>query len=330
MSRPRYIISRSLQTVFLIWFILTFLFFFFRLMPGSTIDLMAYQGALSEEARAALIDRFGLDQPIYVQYYKYLFNLLQLDAGTSFRYNEPVISVVAWRIINSLILVAPGITLGYIIGTLLGIVSGNRRGSIFEQSTIFSVLVLGTIPSFFLGIVVIALFSQWFGLFPFEGLVSLETQRALSEAPYWRRYLTFDFIYHFVLPFTTVALTQVMNPTLIMRTSVVEILGQDFIKYHRSNGLPRSRVYRHVGKHATLPVITMYPISLARAFSGLVLIEVVFNWPGIGFSLFQAILFRDYPIIMFVFFLVAAFIVIGNFVVDIVYGIIDPRVSVGD
>jgi peptide/nickel transport system permease protein len=113
-----------------------------------------------------------------------------------------------------------------------------------------------------------------------------------------------------------------------MRTSVVEVMGQDFIYYHKVTGLPYISKLKHIGKHAILPVITLYPVSMTRAISGLVLIELVFNWPGIGFALVQGVLQRDFPVVQFVFFITAAMVVIANFGVDLLYGIIDPRISV--
>jgi len=119
-------------------------------------------------------------------------------------------------------------------------------------------------------------------------------------------------------------------PSLIMRTSVVEVMGQDYTEYHRLTGLPTAKRLRHVAKHASLPVITIYPVSLARALGGLVLVETVFNWPGIGFTLVEAVLGRDYPVVQFVFFVVAAFVIISNFLIDLLYGVIDPRIRVED
>jgi len=115
-----------------------------------------------------------------------------------------------------------------------------------------------------------------------------------------------------------------------MRTSVVEILGQDFAYFQRATGLPKINRMKHLAKHASLPVITLYPVSMTRAIGGLVLLETVFNWPGIGLALIEAVLDRDIPVVQFVFFLVAAFVVFGNFVVDIVYGYIDPRISIDE
>jgi peptide/nickel transport system permease protein len=143
-------------------------------------------------------------------------------------------------------------------------------------------------------------------------------------------YFTESFLWHYTLPFVTIILRFLVLPSLIMRTSVVEILSQDFVFYQRVTGIPKVSRLRTISKHASLPVITMYPISMARAIGGLVLIETVFNWPGMGVTLVQAVRARDFPTLQFVFFVIAAFVIISNYVIDILYSVIDPRLSVGD
>lgn len=133
---------------------------------------------------------------------------------------------------------------------------------------------------------------------------------------------------HYALPFATITLYFMQYPALIMRNSVVEIRNQEFLHYHRLKGLPRLTLLRKLLRHASLPVVTLYPISLASSISGLVLIEVVFNWPGIGRLLVDSVLARDFPVIQFVFLVAAVWVILGNFLVDLLYGVIDPRVSV--
>jgi peptide/nickel transport system permease protein len=135
---------------------------------------------------------------------------------------------------------------------------------------------------------------------------------------------------HYILPFTAVFLRYLYLPSLIMRTSIVEVLDQDFVLYQRLVGRSKLNRLRQLAKHASLPVLTIYPISMTQAISGLILIETVFNWPGLGFELFKAILNRDFPVLQFVFFIIAVFIIISNFLIDILYGVIDPRVSIDD
>ncbi len=329
MSRKRYYAARILQTVFLLWLVATILFFLFRSMPGSYTDLMLFQGASAEQV-AAFRERWGLDDPLYVQYLRFIGNLATLDAGTSLEFQEPVWEVVKTRLFNSIILVAPGITLGYILGSIYGTILGTRRGSKLEKHGLAPLIGLSSVPAFYMAIIAIMIFANWLGLFPSFGMIPAGVYEQYQDASWLRPYLTQDFLYHYILPLSVVTFRYLYLPALIMRTSVVETVGQEFTFYQRMSGLPRLNRMRHIAHHSILPVVTMYPISLTRAISGLVLIETVFNWPGIGYTLVTAIFERDFPVIQFVFFLVAASIIVSNFLVDIFYGIVDPRVSLGE
>lgn len=325
MSRRTYFISRTFQSFFLMWMAITLLFFFFRLLPGDFTSLMVYQGA-SEESIMQVRESWGLDDPVYIQYIRYMENLLQLDAGTSVQFRTPVWDYIKFKILNSFVLIAPAITAGYIAGSVLGSLMGFDRGSRFENFGLVGLIFLGSFPSFFTAIFLVVVFSLWLGWFPTSGMVSA----GHAFDAWWHVYFSKDFAMHYVLPFTAIFIRYLYLPALIMRTSIVEVMDEGFSYYYRMLGLDRMRRLRHLMRHASLPVITMYPISMTRAIGGLLLVEIVFNWPGIGFALFQGVLARDYPIVQFVFFLLAIFVIVANFTVDIVYGIIDPRISLGD
>lgn len=329
MSRTRYFVNRTLYTVVLLWAILTFLFFLFRLMPGSASSLLALRGAQPET-----IEQFrqlwGLDKPLYVQYWIYLTNFLTGNFGHSFQTGEPVLKYVSMNMLNTFILVAPGMTVAYLLGGLLGSVFGSKRGSKLERYGILPAFIFGTFPIFFLGIIAIIVFSVHLNLLPTGGLLSSETAVRFKDAQWWRPYFTLDFLAHFILPFSVIVIRYTNTPLLVMRTSMAEVIGQDFSRYYRITGLSGQRRLRHLIKHASLPLITLYPVSMLRAISGLVLLEVVFNWPGIGKVLVDSVLARDYAVAQFVFFLAALFVIFGNYFVDIAYGVIDPRVSVAD
>ncbi len=322
---PAYFAKRVAHTVFLLLVLITFLFFFFRLMPGDYTSLMVMQGA-SPEAVAAFEEKWGLNDPLYIQYLDYMANFLTGDAGVSLSQSRPVTSYVRDKIFNSMILIGPAITTGYLLGSIYGAIAGTKRGSKTEKYGIFALFFVGAFPSFFLAIVLVMIFAGWLGIFPTGGLISTETR--LQQGAGWNVYFTWDFVHHYMLPFFTIVLRYTFLPALMMRTSVVEVLEEEFIFYQKITGLAKRDRLFNIAKHASLPVITLYPISLTRAIGGMVLIEVVFNWPGIGYALVQAVLASDYPVIQFVFFLIGAFIVVANFAVDILYGFIDPRITV--
>jgi peptide/nickel transport system permease protein len=325
-SLKRYFAVRSAQTVVMLFLVLTALFVLFRSMPGDFTTQMAAAGA-NEAALEQIRQKWGLDQPLYVQYFEYIANLLQGDLGESPVYRVDVWEFVKLRMFNTFILVAPAMTFTYLFGSLVGTIAGSKRGGLLERIGIVPVIATGSFPAFFTSIVLIVVFADWFNLFPTSGMLSATSP---SGGLWWEPYLTMDFAHHYVLPFTAVFLRYLFIPSLIMRTSVVEVMGQDHTEYHRLTGLPAVKRLRHVAKHASLPVITIYPVSLARALGGVVLIETVFNWPGIGFTLVEAVLGRDYPVVQFVFFVVATFVILSNFVVDLVYGVIDPRIRIDE
>lgn len=332
MSTGRYVIKRSLASLGLIVLVTSALFFAFRLMPGDFTSIFAQSGA-GPETVEQMTEKWGLDDPLYVQYLRYMENMLTADVGNSFRFGTSVWELTKWRLLNSFILVGPAITIAYIVGSLFGGVLGNRRGSRLEQWGISGAVLIGAIPSFFTGIVLIIIFSSILGWFPTGGAISSETLRSLSQSVSGEvtpldYYKTSDFWWHYVLPFATIFIKYLYFPTLIMRTNVVEMSDQGFMFYHRLSGISPFSELGKLIKHSSLPVITLYPVSMTRAIGGMVLVEVVFNWPGIGSLLIDSVLARDFPVIQFIFFLVAVWVILGNFAVDIIYGVIDPRVRV--
>lgn len=329
MSRLRYIGLRAIYTIFLLWLVLTLLFFFFRALPGSYLDVLRAEGA-SPEAIATYKAAWGLDQPLHTQYFRYVMNFLQLEMGNTLQYSIPVWDYVSKRILNTVVLVLPGLTIGYVIGTVLGTILGNSRGSRLENYGVFSLVMVGSLPRFFIAILVVIVFGINLDILPTGGMLSAEGTALYSSAAWWRSYLTLDFFYHWILPFSVTVLIGLYPSAMVMRTSIVEVSGQDFMYYNKVSGLPYGKRLARMASHAILPVITLYPISLGQAISGLVLIELVFNWPGIGFTLIEAVFARDYPVVQFVFFVTAAFVIVANFVIDILYGVIDPRITIGE
>jgi len=324
MSSAEYILRRAAISVVLILAVATFLFFVFRLMPGDYVTFLLGEGA-SPETAERLRQKWGLNEPLHVQYVQYMVNLFTGDAGSSKVTGQPVVQFVLPRLANSLILVLPAILTAFVLGSLYGAVLGTQEDSLLERYGIFPPTLIGTTPDFFIGIVVLFIFSAWLNLFPPSGMVSPGTRELATS--HWDLYLTTDFLYHYTLPFLAVTLKYMYYPALVMRGSVVEVSGQEFSVYHKMVGLGALTRFKHIMQHASLPVVTLLPAVTATAISGLVLIEVVFNWPGIGLLVYDSILTRDMAVIQFVFLLIAIWIILGNFIVDIVYTLIDPRIT---
>lgn len=326
MSQTRYFVKRTVITFGLIFAVITGLFILFRSLPGGFLSQAAAQGVPPDQL-AAIERRYGLDQPLHIQYFRYISGIITGDLGNSFIYNVDVRELVVPRLFNSFILIAPAITFAYISGAVYGTFLGNNQDKYIDRYGIIPVTIVGAIPEFFLAILLVVVFSGWLGIFPSSGFMTLQT-RAEVGSSIFAAVQTADFWWHYTLPFSAVFLRYLYIPSLLMRTSVVEVKGQDFIHFHRVKGLSNFTRMKHTMKHASLPVITLFPASLTRALGGMVLIEVVFNWPGIGNLLVEAVLQRDFPVVQFVFFLIAVFVILGNYLVDLLYGVIDPRITI--
>jgi len=289
--------------------------------------MMMVRGA-SPESIAAFEQKWGLNDPLYLQYVRYTMNLIQGDLGNSIRFQQPVWKLVQMKIFHTLILVAPGITSAYLIGSIYGTLAGMKRGSFLEKYGSIPILFFGAFPSFVTSIFLVIIFSGWLNIFPSSGLMNVRLYNELGEVAWWRPYLSTDFLSHYALPYFAILIRYTYFPSLLMRTSVVEVADQPFMFYHKITGLSRIEYLKRLAHHSSMPLVTMYPISLTRAIGGLVLIETVFNWPGIGVTLIQSVVARDFPVMMFVFFIIASFVIIANYLVDLFYVIIDPRLDI--
>lgn len=327
MSKINYIIRRAVISVFLIFLMASVLFLFFRLLPGDYATLLIQSG-MSPEQAAEVRENWGLNDPLYVQYIRFLGNMISGDAGISRATNLPVLEYVGIAMFNSIILVAPAITTAFVLGSLYGALIGSTKNAILEKFGIIPPTIIGAAPAFFIGIALIFVFASWMDLLPTGGLVSIESYT--EESGLFSLYFSTDFLTHYVLPFMTIVISYFYYPAIVMRGSVVEVGGQDFSYFHRVKGLSPFTRYRHILRHASLPVVTLFPTSMARALSGMVLVEVVFNWPGVGKLLIDSVLARDTPVVQFIFILVAVWIIVGNFVVDILYTVIDPRIAIAE
>ncbi len=319
----RLIVSKLLQMLFTLWVILTVLFFLFRLgLPDPTVALVT--DGLSPEDRAIVTERFGLDRPLPAQYVIYLGNALTGEFGRSFHYNAPVTSIVGERVANTLVLMLPAILISYTIGPLLGGLLAWKRGSKLEAGGITAGLVLRSAPMFWVGMLVIMLFGIQLGWFPTSGMRTFPYE----AANFFEKIFTLDFLHHLILPTIVITLYYTGLPMLIMRNTMLEVMGEDFIEFAGARGLSRARVmYRHAARNALLPVVTQAAVTAGLAVGGQVVVEVVFSWPGLGLEMFNAVRTSDYPLAQAAFMLMAAIILVLNFAADVIYGRLDPRVS---
>lgn len=265
---------------------------------------------------------YGLDKPIPIQLLAYIVQTFQLNLGYSFYYKAPVGQVIAAWLPNTLVLVGISEAVAIVLGFSVGAIAGWKRGKRFDIiSTTFG-LTTWSMPTFWLGIVLIMVFSVRLGLFPVGGVRTLELQYANIFQQ------LADLAAHLILPVITLTLVSFAEYLLIMRNSLVDVMTEDFVLTARAKGLTEQRVLRdHVIPNALLPSVTTIAIALGFIVGGALQTEIIFSYPGIGMLTFQAIEFRDYALLQGLFFIDALLVIIANFAADIIYTYIDPRVK---
>lgn len=305
-----------------VWAFMTILFVMFRVLPGDPVSLFV-TGGMTEEQYEAALARLGVDQPLHVQYIMYFSNFLQGDLGRSYLYQVPVSEILVVKFWNTIFLMLGAYIIAIIMGVVLGSLLAWFRGTKLEKIGVLFPFLMRSTPEFWLGIILIIIFSFQLGWFPPSGMRSVG-----ADVPtFWSRYLSLDFLHHMALPMLTGALIFSATPMLVMRNSMLEILNEDFINLKKAEGLPKTNlIYKHAARNSLLPVTTVAAIQIGMAVGGSVLIEVVFNWPGMGRAMIDAVNANDYPLAQGAFFLLGVTLITMNFVADILYAYLDPRV----
>ncbi|MGI2328121.1 ABC transporter permease [Planococcus sp. YIM B11945] len=315
--------KRILQSILTLFILLTLLFFMFRILPGDPTTMFV-DAALPVEAQEAVKEQFGLDKPLSEQYWTYLSNFVQGDFGISFSSREPVLNVISHYILPTLMLMGATIAVALMIGILFGALAAWHRGTRFEAAIVSSALFFKSAPIFWIGMVALAFFSYSLDLFPTGGMY----EPGKEATGFFQTYINIEFLHHLILPVAVGALYYIANPLLIMRSSMIEVMQEDFIEMNRAKGLKESTImFKHAMRNAMLPVVTEIALLIGFAIGGQVLLEVVFNWPGIGRLIVEAIQQNDYPVAQATFFLMGFIVIVLNLFADILYGLLDPRVS---
>jgi peptide/nickel transport system permease protein len=315
--------SRILQSLITLFVLITIVFFLFRLLPGDPTAAMV-DPSLSAADRQVLMERFGFDKPLYQQYLLYLKELAKGNLGVSFRFNAPVFVILAEKFLNTSILVVLIFLFSHICGILGGVYLAWYRGSRWEIIGNIVALFLRSAPSFWFGIVMMVIFSFWLNLLP-EGGILTPGNRVFGLTG---KYLSWDFIYHLILPVLVGTLHYMGLPMLLVRNAMLELKEAGFVEMARAKGLREVTVmFKHAARNALLPVITAGAFFLGRALGGLVLIEFVFSWPGVGREMVNAINGRDYPVAQGAFVMIAVMIISINIITDLIYPYLDPRIE---
>lgn len=317
------VIKRTLYAVALLVAVLVLNFFLIHLSPGDPAMVIAGEmGGASAEQLERIRAAYGLDRPLLEQLGIYLARVAQGDLGFSFYFDRPVLDLILSRIPATVLLVVTALVMAIGIGTLLGVLASRKPNGLVSHAITVGALFGFSTPVFWIGIMLIILFAGVLQMFPVSGMRTV----TLQDAGFFE--YIFDVLWHLVLPAVTLAVIYIAQYSRLARASMLETLGADYIRTARAKGVPERRVvFRHALRNAILPVVTMAGLQFSQMFAGAILVESVFNWPGLGRLAFESILRRDHPTLLGILFFSALIVVIVNLLTDAVYRLVDPRIK---
>jgi peptide/nickel transport system permease protein len=335
MQRSDYVLRKVFFALVTLAGVIVFNFFLFRILPGDPVKGLIHSPRMTQEAQDRIRAQFGLDKPIWLnmdelkagnigeafdtQFFAYLRNLFHGNLGISFSTRLDVGEVLAQRVWRTVILLALGQVIAIVIGILLGIIASWRRGSRMDTSILLWGLFTWSMPTFFFGIILLILAR---GKLPTGMMVT----PGLKPSDGWTYWL--DVGRHLVLPTITLAILYTGEYLLIMRSSIIEVLSEDYILTAKAKGLNTFQILRdHALKNAMLPMITLIALTLGFTVGGAIQVETVFSWPGIGRMMYDAVGKQDFPLLQGAFLLLAISVILANFIADLLYSVLDPRIK---
>ena len=305
--------------------VIIFNFILLSMVPGDIAETIAGEsGGASAEVMAEIRASYGLDQPFHVQLFTYVSKVLQGDLGKSYYFNIPVTDLILERVGPTLLLVVTALILAIFVGTLFGVIAAQRPNGIFSHFVTVLALIGFSAPVFWTAFLLIILFVATWELLPLSGLADPLTERGTLA---W--YL--DVLHHLILPVMALSTIYLAQYSRLARAAMMDVLGSDFIRTARAKGLgQRIVVYKHALRNAVIPVSTIAGLQFSHLFSGAVVIETVFTWPGLGTLVFESILRGDTPTIMGILFFSAMVVIIFNLLTDLAYRLVDPRIRMSN
>jgi peptide/nickel transport system permease protein len=324
LERLEYIAQRLLKGVVVLLGIVVLNFLLIRLAPGDPAAVMAGEAGASDELfLQQLRQQFGLDRPLWEQLWAYISNILSFDFGFSYRQQRPVIDLLAERLPPTLLLTGTAFVLSLVTGVTLGVMAARRAGRWSDSAITVVALFFYATPLFWVGLMGVFLFSVTLGWLPAFGMGSVGVKLTGFER-------LVDAARHLVLPALTLTLFHMAVYARMTRASMLEVRDQDFVRTARAKGVAEGRILRrHVLRNAILPVVTIAGMKAGYLLGGSIVVETVFAWPGIGRLAYEAVLQRDYNVLLGVFLVTSAVVIAVNLATDIVYSLVDPRIELG-
>jgi peptide/nickel transport system permease protein len=321
MFQPRYLARKLLGLLITLYIVATFNFLLFHVMPGNPVLLLARSGHLTKPEVAIIMRIYGLNHPLFVQYLIYMKDLVHGQLGMSYVYHEPVTQLIGHYLGNTILLLFAATVITIIFGTLVGVIAANRRGGKYDSTTVVTSVIAWSLPTFWTGIVLVFVFGVWIHGVPIFGM---ETPNAIYTSELQRIQ---DICMHLALPTLTLVIVDMAQFTLVARAAVIEALSEDFMLTAVAKGLrPRQVLWKHAVRNALLPIVTSTALLIGLVVGGAIQVEVVFSWPGMGLAIYNAVLSRDYPVIEGAFIVFTVVVLLVNFLSDLVYQALDPRV----
>jgi peptide/nickel transport system permease protein len=315
-----YFARKIVGLVVTVFLVLSFNFYLFRILPGNPFTLLFRGSGLSSQAIHDLNAQFGLDKPIWYQYFVYLRNTAVGNLGISYQTRTPVASLISFALINTLILLSVASVISIVAGILIGIIAAWKRGSKVDVSASATMLVLYSMPTFWLGILLLFAGVIYLHL-PVSGMTTIIVQTgALPQL--------IDLLRHMVLPCLTLVLGLTGQYVLVMKSALLDVFTEDYMITARAKGISnRKLLWDHGFRNAVLPMMTLVSMNLGLSIGGAIQTETVFSWPGMGLLIYHAILARDYPVLQGAFLVVTIVVIVANFVADMLFPLLDPRVT---
>jgi peptide/nickel transport system permease protein len=341
LNRYRFLIRKIAWSIFTIMFVLILNFFIFRILPGDPAKSLTKDPRMTKEAVEKLRVRFGLDKPVIncvetlnpvkigscgtnpfdTQFFIYITNLVKGDLGVSFKMNRPVSDILSERLWNTILLIGAGQILSIIVGITFGVFAAWKARTAIDYGALITGLVAWSLPTFWLGIILLFWGSNHG--FPIGG----KSTPGISTYP--PLYQAADIARHMILPTITYTIVFMGEYMLVMRSSLMDVLSDDYILTAKAKGLSTFQILKdHALKNAMLPIVTIIAINLGFTVAGVIQIESVYSWPGLGGAIFEAVESRDYPVLQGAFLLIAVTVIIANLIADLTYTYLDPRVQV--
>ncbi len=321
-----YATRRVINTIVVLIIAVTLQFFIFRIMPGNPIAHFISPN-LPLEARQSLLEMWGLNKPLYEQFFTYLYNLFSGRLGISFVSQRYVADELMERLPNTILLMGSSTIITIALGIIIGVYAGSKRGTKKDVAAVTFGLITQGLPVFFLGLLMLLTFAYYLPLIT-NGLINFPVAGTVSRPPPTNPVdYIIDVLWHLTLPMLTLVIIGFGGYTLIVRNLMIDVLAQDHIQMAKAKGLDPNTILYHHGLRSILPPIsTMVGLSLAGIIGGAVITETIFSWHGVGRYLYEGILQNDYPVMQGTFFLLSVVTIFANLVVDLIYGLLDPRI----